>query len=49
MEGINQNFKWIKEGKIKYRETITHGFENLPNALIDVMNGGNIGKALVKV
>ncbi|XP_055604485.1 prostaglandin reductase 1-like [Uranotaenia lowii] len=48
-EGIEQNLKWIQEGKIKYRETITHGFENMPKAFISMMNGGNIGKAIVQV
>ncbi|XP_062533968.1 prostaglandin reductase 1-like [Armigeres subalbatus] len=48
-EGINQNLKWIQEGKIKYRETITEGFENMPHAFIDMMKGGNVGKAIVKV
>ncbi|XP_062551440.1 prostaglandin reductase 1-like [Armigeres subalbatus] len=48
-EGINQNLKWIQEGKIKYRETITEGFENMPNAFIDMLKGGNVGKAIVKV
>lgn len=49
MEGIKQNYQWIKEGKLNPRETITHGFENTPKALIDLMNGLNIGKAIVKV
>ncbi|XP_018319638.1 prostaglandin reductase 1 [Agrilus planipennis] len=48
MEGINQNLQWIKEGKLKYRETVTEGFENLLPALIDLLNGGNVGKAIVK-
>lgn len=49
MEGINQNLKWLQEGKLLYRETITDGFENMTQALIGVLNGDNIGKAIVKV
>lgn len=49
MEAINQNLEWIKEGKIKYDETITEGFENMPQAFIDVMRGKNMGKAVLKV
>ncbi|XP_053698631.1 prostaglandin reductase 1-like [Sabethes cyaneus] len=49
MEGIEQNLKWIQEGKMKYRETITEGFENMPKAFIGMLKGENIGKAVVKV
>ncbi|KAF5307609.1 hypothetical protein FQR65_LT06765 [Abscondita terminalis] len=28
-EGILQNLKWIQEGKLKYKETVTQGFENM--------------------
>ena len=31
------------------RETITDGFENIPKAFIDMLSGGNIGKAVVRV
>ncbi|XP_055526137.1 prostaglandin reductase 1-like isoform X2 [Wyeomyia smithii] len=48
-EGIEQNKRWIQEGRLKYRETITEGFENMPKAFIEMMCGGNIGKAIVKV
>ena len=40
---------WIKEGKINYRETVTDGLENAPQALRDVLSGQNFGKQLVKV
>lgn len=49
MEGIQQNMKWIQEGKLRYRETVTEGFENILKALIGVLQGENIGKAIVKV
>ncbi len=41
--------KWIKEGKLKYKEDIVEGFENLPKAFIGMLQGDNIGKRLVKV
>tara|TARA_Y100000590_G_scaffold92544_1_gene104632 strand:+ start:17867 stop:18892 length:1026 start_codon:yes stop_codon:yes gene_type:complete len=40
---------WIKDGKIKYRETISEGLENAPQALRDVLSGKNFGKQVVKV
>ena len=40
---------WIKEGKINYRETVTEGIENAPQALRDVLSGRNFGKQLIKV
>ncbi|XP_023022660.1 prostaglandin reductase 1 [Leptinotarsa decemlineata] len=49
MEAIKQNLEWIEQGKLKYQETITNGFENMFKAFYDMLNGGNVGKALVKV
>ena len=48
-EGVHQNLRWIQEGKLKVRETVTDGFENMPRAFIEMMRGGNVGKAVVKV
>ena len=48
LEGINQMLSWISEGKIKIEETYTEGFENMPQAFIDMLNGKNTGKAVVK-
>lgn len=39
----------MNQGKIKVRETTTEGFEKMPQAFIDMLQGGNIGKAIVKV
>jgi prostaglandin reductase 1 len=47
-EGIEQNKKWIKEGKMRYRETMTEGFDNMFKAFVDMLKGGNVGKAVVK-
>jgi NADPH-dependent curcumin reductase len=39
----------IANGGIRYREDITDGFENAPTAFIDMLQGRNFGKALVRV
>jgi len=39
----------IADGSIKYEEDVTEGLENAPQAFIDLLTGGNTGKALVKV
>jgi NADPH-dependent curcumin reductase CurA len=36
-------------GKLKWRETIAEGIENAPSALLDVLQGRNFGKQLVKL
>ena len=41
--------KWLLEGKIKFKETIYEGIENTPNSFIDMLEGKNIGKMLVKI
>ncbi|XP_033221911.1 prostaglandin reductase 1-like [Belonocnema kinseyi] len=48
-ESFTQNKKWIREGKIKYRETVTEGFENIFQAFTGMLKGENTGKAVVKV
>uniref|UniRef100_A0A1L8DCM3 Prostaglandin reductase 1 n=1 Tax=Nyssomyia neivai TaxID=330878 RepID=A0A1L8DCM3_9DIPT len=48
MEGILQIKEWMKEGKIKNPETFTEGFENLPRAFIEMLEGKNVGKAIVR-
>lgn len=39
----------IVDGRIRYREDITDGLENAPNAFIGMLEGRNFGKALVRI
>lgn len=48
-EGIQQLVKWVKEGKLHYRETILEGFDKLPEAFLGLFKGENKGKMLVKI
>ena len=48
-EGQQQVGQWIKEGKVKYRESIVDGLENAPEAFIGLFHGENLGKQLVRV
>ena len=40
---------WVGAGEIEYRETVTEGLENAPDAFLGLFEGENIGKQLVKV
>jgi NADPH-dependent curcumin reductase CurA len=46
---INQLSSWLKEGELKYSETIVEGFENIPQAFLGLFEGKNEGKMVVKV
>jgi NADPH-dependent curcumin reductase len=48
-EAIVQLGQWVIEGKLKYRETIVDGLENIPDVLNRLFNGDKIGKLIVKV
>ena len=48
-DGIEYLTKWIKEGKLKFTETIFNGFTQLPNAFLGLFNGKNTGKMIVKL
>lgn len=48
-EGAKELASWLLEGKLKYEETVTEGFEHTIDAFLDLFKGANLGKAIVKV
>ena len=48
-EAVTRMAQWLREGKLKYRETIAEGIENVPRAFIGMLQGANTGKQLVRV
>ena len=46
---IQQLGSWLSQGKLKYKETVVKGFENTPQAFIDIFEGKNKGKMIVEV
>lgn len=41
--------RWVREGRLKYREDVVEGLERAPSALIGLLEGKNFGKLLVRV
>jgi len=48
-EAQQQLAGWVRDGKIKYRESVTQGLENAPEAFIGLFKGENFGKVIVKL
>ncbi|WP_136607337.1 NADP-dependent oxidoreductase [Paenibacillus dokdonensis] len=48
-EGLIELGKWLSEGKLKYEETIIDGFVHVIDAFLQLFQGTNLGKMLVKV
>ncbi len=49
LEATEQLGTWVKEGKIKHRESIGEGLENTPELFRGLLKGKNFGKQLVKI
>ena len=41
--------KWVGQGNIKWKETVSEGIENAPKAFLGLFKGENFGKMLVKI
>tara|TARA_R110002049_G_scaffold37352_2_gene117788 strand:+ start:323 stop:1318 length:996 start_codon:yes stop_codon:yes gene_type:complete len=48
-EGMKQLSAWLANGKLSYSETIVEGFEQIPQAFLNLFEGKNKGKMIVKV
>jgi NADPH-dependent curcumin reductase CurA len=48
-EGVKQLSEWLKAGKLQYSETIVNGFDQIPQAFMDLFEGKNDGKMVVKI
>ena len=48
-EAIKQLSQWLAEGKLSYKETIVEGFDAIPQTFLDLFEGKNKGKMLVKI
>ncbi|CAI5443538.1 unnamed protein product [Caenorhabditis angaria] len=48
-KGIAQLRKWMENDEIRVKETIYEGLQNGPAAFVDMMNGKNVGKMLIRV
>ncbi|MGO3183101.1 MAG: NADP-dependent oxidoreductase [Aequorivita sp.] len=48
-EAMEKLSGWLAEDKLKYTETIVNGFDNIPTAFIDLFEGKNKGKMVVKI
>ncbi|MFK4148226.1 NADP-dependent oxidoreductase [Streptomyces sp. NPDC004065] len=40
---------WVRDGRLKYRETVVEGVENTLEAFLGVLRGDNTGKMIVKL
>ncbi len=48
-EAMRELAGWLKQGKLKVRETVVEGLENAPTALNRLFDGTNIGKLMIKI
>lgn len=48
-EAFPQLAQWVREGRLKHRETVAEGIENAVTAFLGMLRGENIGKQLVRI
>ena len=39
----------VRDGRIRFRETVVDGLEHMPDAFIGLLRGDNVGKMVVRV
>ncbi len=49
LEYVRKASVWLEEGRLRYRETRVDGIDNAPQAFIDMLKGGNVGKQIVRL
>jgi NADPH-dependent curcumin reductase CurA len=48
--GIRENlYNLVVQGKLKFRESVTEGLANAPEAFVGLLKGENFGKQLIKL
>ncbi len=47
--GVRQLAQWLQEDKLTHTETVREGFDNIPQAFLDLFDGKNKGKMVVKL
>ena len=48
-EALRRLTRWVKEGRLKYKEDVVDGLQNAPRAFMGLMRGENFGKQLIRV
>ena len=48
-KGLKQLTRWLRQGKLMYREDVAQGIEAAPQAFIGMLQGRNQGKQLVQL
>jgi NADPH-dependent curcumin reductase CurA len=48
-EHQNNMQKWIKDGEIKIKMTVTDGIDRAAEGLVGMLKGENFGKAVLKI
>ena len=48
-EGLAELTRWVREGRLAYREDILDGIEQAPGAIAGLYRGDNLGKRLIRI
>lgn len=48
-EYVHKAGQWLAEGRLHYTESVAEGIENAPRAFIDMLQGHNVGKQIVRL